>query len=348
MVIGNTFGFEPDLSMRKDEIRLKELCGRHPGRRLDLPHTQNEIRDIHEEIKRALQDTPQEALNMQLLDESSYFDEGSDVEIYQHLRYLPATWHTHDFIEIACVVRGECVNYFRDGEVRMRAGDVCILAPNTQHTVSAFADDCLLYNIILRASTFQTAFFGVMNDSDILSEFFTRLLYQSKGHPYLLFKTGGDRELLDCIGQAIREFARNRQYRNRMMVAIINAFFIILLRNHGADVVLPATNRDAGNENTVLILKYMQSHYATISLPQLASFFNYSERQVQRIIKAATGQGFHENILKMKLAQADRLLKNTDLPVQEIASRLGYSDVAGFRQTFKKARGVTPAEFRKQ
>ena len=37
-------------------------------------------------------------------------------------------------------------------------------------------------------------------------------------------------------------------------------------------------------------IKYIELHYATLTLPELASFFNYSERQMTRILKNYTGQ----------------------------------------------------------
>ena len=34
-----------------------------------------------------------------------------DVAIYQHLRYLPAYWHSHSFLEVAYVLEGSCTHY---------------------------------------------------------------------------------------------------------------------------------------------------------------------------------------------------------------------------------------------
>ena len=47
-----------------------------------------------------------------------------------------------------------------------------------------------------------------------------------------------------------------------------------------------------GRKNIIFILKYIELHYATLTLPELASFFNYSERQMTRILKNYTGQTF--------------------------------------------------------
>lgn len=50
--------------------------------------------------------------------------------------------------------------------------------------------------------------------------------------------------------------------------------------------------RKKAGKNIIFILKYIELHYATLTLPELASFFNYSERQMTRILKNYTGQTF--------------------------------------------------------
>ena len=142
----------------------------------------------------------------------------------------------------------------------MKKGDICIIAPETEHAVSAFSDDCILINIILRVSTFEKAFFGVLSENDILSDFFMRTLYHSKTHPYLYFRTGDDQELFDYVLYAYQEFLGNHQYKERFLNNIISAFFIILLRNHGSDVIVPEIDTEGNDENVIFILKYMQEN----------------------------------------------------------------------------------------
>ena len=92
----------------------------------------------------------------------------------------------------------------------------------------------------------------------------------------------------------------------------------------------------------------MQENYTSITLKDLADFFNYSERQIQRIIKNCTGMSFSQNIQKLKMRRAARLLTNPDLSVSAIAEELGYMDSGNFRHIFKKYYGMTPAEYREK
>lgn len=76
------------------------------------------------------------------------------------------------------------------------------------------------------------------------------------------------------------------------------------------------------------------------------SIFNYSERQLQRIIQTSTGMSFHDNIQKLKMKQAARLLENSNLSVAEIATELGYADPSSLRNSFKKYYEMPPAKYR--
>ena len=43
-----------------------------------------------------------------------------------------------------------------------------------------------------------------------------------------------------------------------------------------------------------------------------------------------------------------KLLAETDLPINEIAARVGYDNTNSFTNIFKKYKGTTPGQYRKQ
>jgi YesN/AraC family two-component response regulator len=46
------------------------------------------------------------------------------------------------------------------------------------------------------------------------------------------------------------------------------------------------------------------------------------------------------------MSAAKELLERSDLAVQNVCSKIGYEDVAFFRNLFKRHTGMTPAEYR--
>ena len=58
------------------------------------------------------------------------------------------------------------------------------------------------------------------------------------------------------------------------------------------------------------------------------------------------GVNFTTYVTKHKVEKAKELLKNTDTPIVNIASELGYYECGYFTKIFKKIEGVTPTVYR--
>lgn len=283
-----------------------------------------------------------------ILSEEMYFHDSQDISIFQHWRYLPAMNHEHDFFEVACVLSGTFENHIVKQTMDLLPGDICIIAPHTRHAVSAFDENAIMINILIRASTFENHFLNLLPKNDLLYNFFVKTLYQSADMPYLIFRTGEDPVMLDHILTLYQEYDRNNRYKSTMIGSQLSIFFVDLLRRHEQDVLIPTVTPSVMNEETMYILRYMQQNYTTITLSHLAEFFHYSERQIQRIISAATGQTFSENIRSLRMGRAVELLLESNLTIADISASLGYSDVGNFRKVFKKYYGVTPQEYREK
>jgi AraC-like DNA-binding protein len=69
---------------------------------------------------------------------------------------------------------------------------------------------------------------------------------------------------------------------------------------------------------------------------------------LNKSVKSVTGKTAIQLLNEMRLAEAKSRLKYTDLPVNTIAYQLGFEDQSYFSRFFKKAMGISPAEFRKR
>ncbi|MGN0434455.1 MAG: helix-turn-helix domain-containing protein [Bilifractor sp.] len=163
----------------------------------------------------------------------------------------------------------------------------------------------------------------------------------------MLFHTAGDPQLQTITEDIYDEFVHFRRYKNSMLDSLLSTFFVLLLRKHDKDVSIPGAHENLDNENVIFIIQYMQKHFNTITLSELASFFNYSERQIERIIIGATGRNFQQNIRTIRMHKAAHLLTTTSLPVQKIAEQTGFYDASHFRRAFRQFYGTTPGEYRR-
>lgn len=65
-----------------------------------------------------------------------------------------------------------------------------------------------------------------------------------------------------------------------------------------------------------------------------------------RLFRTSYNQTFLEYLTAYRIDRAVELLQQTDIPVREIAVRVGYTDANYFTKVFKRHLGVTPTEYR--
>lgn len=143
----------------------------------------------------------------------------------------------------------------------------------------------------------------------------------------------------------------------------------LLRREYGAamanavarDVVLPS-HRDGGqaqylaapvpedcrDERLAEVLAWARENlHQPLPVAELARRAVMSKRSFARRFTAATGTTPHAWLRSLRLSSAEELLETTDLPVEEIAHRVGYGSAAVLREQFVRRRGVPPRTYRR-
>jgi len=92
---------------------------------------------------------------------------------------------------------------------------------------------------------------------------------------------------------------------------------------------------------------YLQKHFdRDASIAALAARAGLSQRTFLRRFKAATGRLPGIYVQMLRIASAREFLEKGTMTIQEICSKVGYQDVAFFRNVFKRHAGMTPADYR--
>lgn len=82
------------------------------------------------------------------------------------------------------------------------------------------------------------------------------------------------------------------------------------------------------------------------ALPALAASVGTHEKRLSRVFKEQTGRTVFEFAREARLAEAQRLLVNSALSVEEVALAVGFSGSANFSTAFRERFGTTPTAFR--
>lgn len=81
-------------------------------------------------------------------------------------------------------------------------------------------------------------------------------------------------------------------------------------------------------------------------IPRLAAVSGVSEAHFARSFRDAFGLPPHRYLLTRRIERAAAQLRDTDLPVTEIAFRTGWSSLGAFGRTFRDITGESPGELR--
>jgi len=84
------------------------------------------------------------------------------------------------------------------------------------------------------------------------------------------------------------------------------------------------------------------------SVSQLARISGTSEAYFARTFRDAFGIPPHRYLLTRRVERAAALLRDTNLPVTEIALQVGWNSLGTFGRTFRDVTGESPSELRKR
>jgi len=84
-----------------------------------------------------------------------------------------------------------------------------------------------------------------------------------------------------------------------------------------------------------------------LALADIAHDVATSSRQLQRVFAELAGSAFRDELAAVRMQHGASLLQTTDLPVSEIARRVGYRHSAQFAKAFRRYHDVSPTVLRR-
>jgi len=154
-------------------------------------------------------------------------------------------------------------------------------------------------------------------------------------------------------GQVLRELNCESSSGRLLMEALGLALSAHLVHQYSAaDIRRPAARsaeKPLDARRLARVVDFVRSNLdAELTVTQMASVACMSAAHFARSFRLATGSPPHEFVSHQRLALAQTRLLSEDSQISDIALAAGFSSQANFTRAFRKAVGVTPAQFRAQ
>jgi LacI family transcriptional regulator len=97
------------------------------------------------------------------------------------------------------------------------------------------------------------------------------------------------------------------------------------------------------------VLRYIREHACDpIQVNDLLAIVPLSRRTLEVRFFQARGRSLHEEIRRIQLQRASRLLAQTYLPLEHVARAAGFGSPDWMGKVFRKELGITPGEHRRR
>lgn len=109
-------------------------------------------------------------------------------------------------------------------------------------------------------------------------------------------------------------------------------------------------NKEDDNTLSATIEKYIKENYKdpSLGLNKISDEFQISESYFSHMFKEKTGVNFSTYLENIRMTEAARLIKETNISLNELYIAVGYNNSNTFRRAFKKVYGVTPSAMREK
>jgi YesN/AraC family two-component response regulator len=159
---------------------------------------------------------------------------------------------------------------------------------------------------------------------------------------------GGDLQEISFRFHTLSEMSRTgvREQWNARALDFLKSGFRELCE-YAAEYISAIRDINSGNIISA-VQNYIKENYAKdISLQKLAKHFYMNPVYLGQLFKKNTGRQFNEYLHQIRIDEAKKLLRRTNMKIAEIAHAIGYHDPDYFVSKFKAITQVPPSIFKK-
>lgn len=237
--------------------------------------------------------------------------------------------HTHGYAELFYIVGGDGQFQIDDQLYPVTADQLVIVNPNVVHTEVSYESRPLEYMVL--------GIEGLELSPDNSDD----------GRFCILdYRNGGD--VLTCLRHIMRESQEKPNGYEIVCQAYLEILIVRLMRSTSF-TVSPVLAQNRGSRQCAVIRRYIDNHYKEqLNLDALAEQAHVNKYYLAHAFKKEYGVSPMHYLSRRRIEESKYLLRETDMSLSQISRVLGFSSGSYFSQSFCKAVGISPMEYRKE
>ncbi|WP_262316206.1 helix-turn-helix transcriptional regulator [Lacticaseibacillus parakribbianus] len=256
---------------------------------------------------------------------------------YHNARPGTYPYHAHAFLEMSIMLSGTSDYTIEGATTRITPGQVLLFNPGVHHQETQRpGTESTQLHIGFR----QIALPGVKPDTLPFADSVVALGDQAQA-------------FFACARRIAAESINNGAFGHQLLVqAEVVELLCLLMRalpdnRVAADRAVTTTQAEPSVDQQALVASatyYLEAHYQeAVTLADLASDLHVSAAHLSRTFKAVRGESPMSYLTALRMKKATQILKETDLPINQVATSVGYQDPFYFSRLFKQHYGEPPS-----
>ena len=276
------------------------------------------------------------------LAEGQFFpDDRRCFHIEKHSNYLPFYIHNHEFLEIAVVMRGSCIQEMNGIQFMQEEGDAIMLPPFQYHAVSVCDDISVLLNVLIPRHAFASLCAPFEEQEGVFGRFLASLSSVRKKQMSALC-IQGCKELFPVLMAMSQEGGRSSELDHAFLAQLLARLAL-----QGEDRYRLVETKTRHDARIGAILHYIHENPEKVSLKTLSYAFGMTPAYMSFLIHKMTGSTFSDLLAKRRMELVLQLLDDQpEMTLSRIAEEVGYESVQHLCRIFRRCYHLSPTEYR--
>lgn len=236
--------------------------------------------------------------------------------------------HRHDFLEVYVLEAGLRAHFSCGSVHRIEAPEAITFPPGNEHF--SYSPAGVPFRRVVVYATEEAVLYDHVREA------------VASGIRVFRPSAGGLASVRAIIDQMLHTQEELGERSQDELSLLLTQLLLVMLRQEEVDAATAARETRAAQ-----VIRHLHEHYTErIELTALAELFYVSRHHLSREFRRHTGTTIISYVNELRVDQARRLLIETELPVAQIATDVGFTTVTHFNRVFQARMSATPLRVR--